>query len=638
MSSRGTGEGPAADGAREVRSAAGGAVAATAPVATPPSAAERPGVLRRLEEAVPVLALAAMVLLPLGEIVARRFGTGIPGSAPFTQHLTLWVAFLGAALAARDGKLLALATGTLLPAGPWRDAAAAFAAAVGAAVATLLARASLELVVIEREAGTIIAAGVPAWVGQAVLPIGFAAVALRLVWHASPRWWARGVAAAGLVAGLALGHFPQLFEGTRAWPGIALILLATVLGSPIFAVLGGLAVWLFLVDGVPIAAVPAETYRLAVSPLLAAIPLFTLAGFVLAEGKASLRLLGVFRAFFGWIPGGTAVVCALVCAFFTVFTGGSGVTILALGGLLLPALQAERYREQFSLGLLTSAGSLGLLLPPALPLILYGIVAQISIEDLFLGGITPGLLLIGLVAAWGVREGVRGQVERHPFHLREAGRALWVGKWELLLPLVVLGAIFGGFATLVETAALATLWVVLTQTLVHRDIRSLRQLFGAFRECATLVGGVLLILGVAVGFTSYLVDAQVPAQLLGWVQQYIHSPLVFLLVLNVFLLVVGCLMDIFSAIVVVVPLLVPLALAFGIHPVHLGIVFIANLELGYLTPPVGLNLFLASYRFKRPLLTIYRAAMPQLALRAIGVVLVTYVPWLSLWLLEALGR
>ena len=589
--------------------------------------------LHRLEESVPVLALAFMVLLPLGEIVARRFGTGIPGAAPFTQHLTLWVAMLGAAIAARQGKLLALATEAFMPAGVWREAAAAFAGAVGAAVSIMLARASVEMALVERESGTLVDLGVRAWVAQLALPIGFALIAVRLVWKASPRWWARGVAAFGLLVGLWLGQQPQLLEGKPAWPGIVLLLVATALGSPIFAALGGLAVLLFLADGVPMSAVPAETYRLAVSPLLAAVPLFTLAGFLLAEGKSSLRLLAVFRAVFGSIPGGTAVVCAFACAFLTIFTGGSGVTILALGGLLFPALIAERYPERFSLGLLTASGSLGLLWPPALPLILYGIVGNVAPEQLFLGGLLPGTLMLALNAAWGVRQGKRSGIERPPFRLAEVWRTTWAAKWELLLPVIVLVAIFSGWATLVETSAIAAFYVLLVKTLVHRDIKIGGQLFRAFRDCVALVGGVMVILCAAMGFTSWLTDAEVPARSLEWVQAHIHSPWVFLLALNVFLLFVGSVMEVFAAIIVLVPLLKEFPAAYGIHPVHLGILFIANLELGYLTPPAGLNLFLASSRFQRPLLAVYRAALPYLVLNGIGVLLITYVPWLTTWLL-----
>jgi C4-dicarboxylate transporter, DctM subunit len=375
-----------------------------------------------------------------------------------------------------------------------------------------------------------------------------------------------------------------------------------------------------------------------VSPTLPAIPLFTLAGFLLAEGKASARLLRVFRAWFGWIPGGTAVVCAFLCSFFTVFTGGSGVTILALGGVLFPALLKDGYRERFALGLMTAAGSLGLLLPPALPLILYGVVAQIPIEDLFIGGILPGLLLTTLIAAWGVREGIVSGAGRQQFDLREAFTSIGGAVWELAMPLVVLVAMFSGYATAVEAAALVAVYALVVQTMVRRDLSIRGDLLRVLTECAVVVGGVLVILGVAVGFTNYLVGAQVPAQLLSWSQQHIGSRVVFLLALNLFLLAVGWLMEIFAAIVVVVPLIVPLGAAFGIHPVHLGIIFIANLELGFLTPLVGINIFLASYRFNRPVLEVARAALPMMGILGIGVLLITYVPWLTLGILEMLGR
>jgi tripartite ATP-independent transporter DctM subunit len=594
---------------------------------------------RQFESGLAGLSLVLMAILPLAEAALRAvFGVGIPGSLPFVQHLTLWVTFLGAALATREDKLLTLATGEFLPVGRWRDVAKVGANTVAAAITALLARASLDLVVIERQAGTEVAAGLPVWVAQLAMPIGFALIALRLVWHSAERWVARIPAIVGLLVGLVLGQFPLWLEGTPALPIVGLVLVATLLGGPIFAALGGLAVLLFLAESVPAAAVPAETYRLVVSPTLPAIPLFTLAGFMLAQGGASERLLKIFRALFGWVPGGTAIVATLSCAFFTVLTGGSGVTILALGGLLFQALRSDGYRERFSIGLLTASGSLGLLFPPALPLMLYGIVAQIAIPDLFLGGLVPGLLLLVLVAAWGVREGFVTKAGRQSFDLREAGRAVWEGKWELALPLVVLGSIFSGFATLVEAAALTVLYTFVVESVVHRDISLRRDLPKVLVECLVLIGGVLIILAVAMGFTNYLVDAQVPSRIVDSVQTYIHSPLTFLLCLNLLLLVVGCLMDIFSAIVVVVPLIVPLGAAFGIDPIHLGIIFVANLELGYLTPPVGLNLFLAAYRFERPVLQIWRAAIPMLIILAIGVLLITYVPSLTLGIFDLVGR
>ncbi len=578
-----------------------------------------------------------MVLLP-AEMVARFFDTAVPGALPIVQHLTLWVGFLGAALAASEGKMLALATGTFLPEGGWRHGTQVFAATVAAAVTALLGRAGLEFLLSEKEFGDTVALGLPVWVTLLVLPVAFGLIALRLVWRASPGWTGRGIAAGGIAFGLWLGQHPEVLEFRPVWPGLVLIVLAMLFGAPIFAVLGGAATLLFMAEAVPIGAVPVETYRLAVSPTLPAIPLFTLTGFLLAEGRSSERLIGVFRGFFGWIPGGTAIVAAVVCAFFTIFTGGSGVTILALGGLLFQALQADRYRERFSLGLLTASGSLGLLLPPALPLILYGIVASVPIPDLFLGGIIPGLLLVALIAAWGFREGLISGAGRAPFDRAASLSALWVAKWELLLPVFLIVVILGGFATVVEAAALSAVYALVVQRFVHRDLTLKGDLPRVLRECVVLVGGVLIILSVAMGLTNYLVDAQVPDQLVGWAQSHIQSPLVFLLVLNVFLLLVGCLMDIFSAIVVVVPLIVPLGVAFGIDPIHLGIIFVANLELGYLTPPVGLNLFLASYRFDRPLLEIYRAAVPMLIILGIGVLLITYVPWLTTGIFSLLGR
>lgn len=585
--------------------------------------------LRAAEEGLAALALVAMVVLPIAEIVVRRLaGVGIPGSQPFVQHLTLWVGFLGAALAARDGRLLALAAATFVPAGRPRAAARVYAATIGAAVATLLALASGEFIAITRDAGTIVAAGVPAWVTQLVMPAGLAAIALRLVWRAGTTPAARTLALLGLALGTLLWWKGPSVAGVPAWPGLLALLAAAVLGAPIFAILGGAAAWLYLADGVTPAAILVETYALSVSPTLPAIPLFTLAGLVLAAGRSSERLLCVFRACFGWMPGGTAVVCAVLCSFFTVFTGGSGVTILALGGLLLPALLRDGYRERFSLGLLTASGSLGLLLPPALPLILYAVVAQVPVEDLFLGGLLPGFLMTSLIAAWGVREGLRGTTPRVPFVPGEAARALWAAKWELLLPVVVMAALFSGWATTVESAAVAALYALGVQGLVHRDLGP-RELFRVLTECNVLKGSVLLILCVAVGLTGWLVNAQVPAQLLDWTRSHVASREVFLIGLNLFLLVVGSVMDIFAATVVVVPLIVPIALSYGVDPVHLGILFIANLELGYLMPPMGLNLLLASQRFDRPLVEVARAALPMLAILALGVLLVTYVPWLT---------
>ena len=457
------------------------------------------------EELLANFALAAMVMLPLAEIAFRPIlAGGIPGSIPFVQHLTLWVGFLGASLAARDGKLIALATASFIPDGRIRHATQVFAAFVGATVSMILAAGAYDLMLLDKADGTVIAAGVPVWMAQLVLPVSFTAIGLRLVWRASPGWAGRAAAAVGLLVGVWLGGTAGILEAVPLWPLISLVLVAAVLGAPIFTVLGGAAVLLYMGDGDFPVFVPIETYGLTIQPHLPAIPLFTLAGFILAEGKASERLLRVFRAGVGWIPGGTAVVCVVLCAFFTVFTGGSGVTILALGGLLFPALLRDGYRERFSLGLLTASGSLGLLFPPAMPLILYAIVAQVAPDDLFVAGIVPGILLVALVAAWGVREGRVTGAGRHPFGWSELRAALWVAKWELSIPFVILGVLFSGFATLVETAAFTALYAAVIQGLIHRDFSLGLGLHKAFSECVVLVGGVLVILGVAVGFTAYL--------------------------------------------------------------------------------------------------------------------------------------
>ena len=606
------------------------------------------GFLHTAEELIAACALGAMALLPLAEIAVRPFlAGGIPGSIPFVQHLTLWVGFLGAALAARRDKLIALATATFIPEGRARQATQAFAATVAAAVSALLARSAIDVVAIEMDIGGEIALGIPSWVFQLVLPGAFAVIAVRLAWRAGG-WGARAVAAAGLLAGIWLSgsgaacatgeEASCVLAGGSGWPWVVLVVLAALAGAPIFTVLAGAAAFLYMVDAFDPAAVPLYAYDLATEPHLPSIPLFTLTGFILAQGHSSERLLRVFRTLVGWLPGGTAVVCAVVCAFFTIFTGGSGVTILALGGLLLPALLKDGYRDRFSVGLLTASGSLGLLLPPAMPLILYAIVAQTAPENLFIGGILPGVLLVGLVAAWGMREGIVTGAGRHAFAWAEARNALWTAKWELALPAVVLGALLSGRATLVETSALAALYAAVVTGLIHRDFRLGPGLQRALRECVVLIGGVLIILAVAKGLTAYMVDVDIPFRLLEWTQAHIESPLLFLLALNVFLLLVGCVMDIFSAIVVVVPLISAIGAAYGIDPVHLGIIFIANLELGYLTPPVGLNLFLASYRFDRPLLDVYRASVPLLVILGIGVLIITYVPWLTLGLLELVGR
>ena len=441
----------------------------------------------------------------------------------------------------------------------------------------------------------------------------------------------------GLLIPLAFNAIENPFDAGLVLPASLIILLATALGLPIYAALGGAAALLFWEEGTPISAVPGETYRLSTSPMLPAIPLFTLGGYILAEGGSGKRLMRLFGAWVGWLPGGLAIVVTVVLAFFTPLTGASGITILSMGGLLLPMMVQAKYPERTSVGLVTVSGSIGLLFIPSLPVILYGFYAELPIEKLFVGGFLPGCLLVVTVAGWAAYRGWSSGAEQKPFEFREGLSALWEAKWEVLLPLVVLGGIFGGYATLVEAAAITVLYAFIVECFIFKDLRILGDLPRVFVESATLVGGFMIILGVALGFTNYLVMAEVPSQALEWVQSHIDSKILFLLALNVFLIVVGALMDIYSAILVIVPLITPMAAAYGIDPVHLGIIFLANMELGYLMPPMGENLFLSSYRFDQPLTSIYRSSLPFVVILLIVVLLITYVPALTLWLVEFTG-
>jgi C4-dicarboxylate transporter DctM subunit len=595
--------------------------------------------LRGGENSLIVLALAVMALLPCLEMILRKgFGTGVGASATIVQHLVLAVGMLGGAIAARENRLLSISTLTLAFTPQWRARAAWFSNGFAAAISAVLAVASMTFVLGTRQTGGEVAFGLPRWTAQLLLPVGFALIALRLVWHAGKDWRGRLIALGIALVVLALGRWLPVPPESLRVPGLLLLLLSAALGAPIFTVLGGAGLILLWSAGEPVAAIPLKHYSLTVNATLPSIPLFTLAGYFLAEGGAARRLVAVFDACFSRFRGGPAVVTVLVCAFFTSFTGASGVTILALGGLLMPILLSAGYRERDALGLLTAAGSLGLLFPPCLPPILYSIVASssstagVTMEQMFKGGLVPGVVLVGMVAAWGVWRGPKPSGTAARFQARTAWTAAWAAKWELLIPVVALGALFGGFATPVEAAALTAVYAFCVETFIYRDLKLRRDVPRVMTECGLLVGGVLLILGVALGFTYFLTDAQIPDLAVEWVQAHVHSPLVFLLLVNLLLLLVGCLMDIYSAIVVVVPLLVPVAQAFGVDMVHLGIIFLANLELGFLTPPVGMNLFLASYRFNKPVGEVARASLPMLGVLALGVLLITYVPFLTTWL------
>jgi tripartite ATP-independent transporter DctM subunit len=416
--------------------------------------------------------------------------------------------------------------------------------------------------------------------------------------------------------------------------GIVLILLA-ILGAPLFAIIVAGALIGFAGSDIDLMVVPMEIFRVSEIPVLIAIPLFTFAGYLLGESEAPRRLVRVTNVLLGWMPGGLAVVALFVCALFTAFTGASGVTIIAMGALLYPAIASAGYRDQFNLGLITTSGSLGLLFAPSLPLILYGIIAEQSVDDLFVAGILPGLLMLLLLSLYCMREGgfVRVRVKRQPFDRREVVAALRESIWEIPLPVIVLGGVYSGFFAVSEAAAVTVVYVFIVEVLIYRDI-PLRRLPGVMRDSMVLVGGILIILGVSLASTNYMIDEQVPMRLFEWITAHISSKLSFLILLNLFLLMLGMMLDIFSALVIVLPLILPVAAGFGVDPIHLGMIFLANMQIGYCTPPVGMNLFIASYRFDKPIVLLYRAALPFLAILLLTVLIITYWPWLSLVLVR----
>ena len=417
--------------------------------------------------------------------------------------------------------------------------------------------------------------------------------------------------------------------------GIGLVGFA-LFGGALFVLLGGASIIGYATAGEPISTILIDFNRLTRNSTILIIPLFTFAGYIVAEGKAPERLVAFARASVGWLPGGIAVVVLFTCAFFTTFTGASGITIIALGGLLYPILR-QTYNERFSLGLVTASGSIGLLFPPSVPLILYAIIAQVRIDRMLLAGILPGIIILAILSLYSCGWSFFKRTETTPFDWRVFLRTLWEAKWELLLPFIVLGGILSGIVTLDEAAALTVIYAGIVEVVIHRSI-SLRALPRIVKESTVLVGAILIILGIALGLTNYLITLEVPTAILDWIQSTTESRVITLIGLNIFLLIVGCLMDIFSAVIIVVPLLLPIAEQFGIDKAHLGIIVLTNLEIGYLTPPVGMNLFISSMKFDRSVLVLYRSVLLFIALLLVALVLVTYVPELSLWLPRVLGK
>lgn len=594
--------------------------------------------MRGLDSRLAAAALALMALIPLVEIAVRPFaGSGIANASVIVQHLGLVMAMLGSVAALRHGHLSSFGKG--FASATWPRLAALsqrYGQGFAALVCGLLCMASWRLVDSERPVAHVLAYGIPIWWLQASMPLGFA----LLGWRLGGRGW---LAPLPLLAGLALAW---QFDGLALplWPAVLALLVALVCGAPIFAVLGALALALFWQDGLPLASVALSHYQITVNPSLPALPLFTLAGLVFARTGAAQRLGAVFVALFGGGPSGTVVASAVLCSAFTAFTGGSGVTILALGGLLLPLLRNAGFPEQRGISLVTSASALGVLLAPSVPLIMYAIIARVPINTMFLAGLIPACIMVAfLLVLGGYLRRLPGAMAMAPALAPAAvalrpklGPALWAAKWEILAPAVAIGALVSGLATPTESAAIAAAYAILTQVLAHREL-GWKTLGNTLAECTQIIGGVMLILGMALGLTNFLIEAGIPDAAIAWVQSMVPNKWVFLLVLNVFLFMAGALMEIFAALVVLVPLLLPVAMSYGIDPVHFGIIFLANMELGFLCPPAGMNIYFASAMFNKPVRYVAVAVLPALLAIFLGTLAIALLPATATWLPGLLG-
>jgi C4-dicarboxylate transporter, DctM subunit len=618
-----------------------------APGAPPDGTAAGPAWLRRarqlgrIDEVLSSAALALMVVIPVVEMSLRPLvGRGIDNAPVLVQHLGLVLAMAGAVAAERHGHLTTLGSSFAQVGGPGLQAALrAFTQAGSALICGALALASWRFVATEVEAAQVLAYGVPIWWVQACLPAGFALLGARLASRAVQHGVWR--AAAALTLPLAGAVLAAAWDGHALPLGpMAVVLLALLLtGAPIFAVLGGLALALFWSEALPLASVPLSHYQITVNPSLPALPLFTLAGLLLARTAAAQRLSALFLAMFGGGMRGTVLATAILCSAFTAMTGGSGVTILALGGLLLPMLRNAGYPEQRGIGLVTSASALGVLLAPSVPLIMYAVIARVPIHEMFLAGLLPAVVMVAcllLVGGYLRRDAAPGGAPATPPDLRRMMAAAWDAKWELAAPVVAIGSLASGLATPTESAALTAAYALVTQGLVHRELRW-PVLARALADCAQIIGGVMLILGMALALTNYLVDAGIPDAIVEWVQAVIPNKLVFLIALCGFLFVAAAMMEIYAAIVVLVPLLLPLAKAYGIDPVHFGIIFLAAMEAGFLCPPAGMNIYFAAAMFGKSIRYVAVSVLPALGAIFVGTVIIALVPVLSTGLPGWLG-
>jgi len=593
-----------------------------------------------LDEALAGFALALMALIPIVEILSRpMLGKGVENAPVLVQHLGLVMAMWGALAAERNGHLTSL--------GAVFHGFNAWAQGAASTVCGILVWASWQLVASEREGAQTLAYGLPMWWVQLAMPVGFALLGVKLAMRITPRWgWQLFFGLLLPTSGFVLGWLCD-GEVLALWPMLLGLVLMLLCGAPIFAVLGGLALALFWQEGLPLASVALSHYQITVNPSLPALPLFTLAGLVFAQTGAAQRLGAVFLAMFGQGVAGTVVAATVLCSMFTAFTGGSGVTILALGGLLLPLLRNAGYPEKKGISLVTSASALGVLLAPSVPLIMYAVIARVPINTMFLAGLIPAVVMVACLLIFG---GYLRVSATAAFHITSnttspspstsqslsLPTALWQAKWEIFAPVVAIGSLVSGLATPTESAALTAVYAVITQAFAHGEL-SARLLAQCLSKCAQIIGGVMLILGMALGLTNFLIDAGIPDLAIDCVQGITSSKWVFLLALNIFLFFAGALMEIYAAIVVLVPLLLPLAMSYGIDPVHFGIIFLANMEMGFLCPPAGMNIYFASAVFGKSLREVALSVLPALAAIFVGTVLISWLPLLATGLPQLLA-
>ncbi|MCL2185757.1 MAG: TRAP transporter large permease subunit [Treponema sp.] len=601
-----------------------------------------------------IAVIILMALFPLLELFAYFiFKTGIAASSGLIVHCLLFSALICGMICTRKESHLAISIVQYLPEGKIRERLNVFCNLVSAFVSVVIALSSISFIKVGLDESLI--GFIPRRLLASIIPVAFFIIAVRFARRTNLKGWKIIIPVLTLLLGIA-ASFPSIakiiwgfempdavfylceFFIDLAWymkvPLVVFLILAALGGTPLFVVLGGLSLLLLQASGGEQDSVAVNIYFGLINPNIIAIPLFTLVGFFLSESKAGERLVNTFRSFFSWLPGGIIIVSVIICAFFTSFTGASGVTILALGGILFAILSEHlKYPPKFSIGLLTSVGSIGLLFPPSLPLILVGTVMQVNILHLFLGGIIPGILLVVAMIVFGIIISIKVKIPVEKFELKKALVSLKESSLEILLPIFLIVAYFSGILDLMQLGAAAVLYIFIVEVVIHRDIK-IKDIKKIFDKAIPIIGGVIIILALARAFSYYIVDTQAPANVAAWMHEVISSKWVFLLLLNAALLVIGFVLDMFSAILVVLPLIIPLGEIYGIDPVHLGIIFLVNLEVGYITPPVGLNLFLSSYRFQKPFVEICRYVSPFLLVRLVVVLFVTYLPWLSTWLVK----